>query len=69
MDPVKYHLYADDTQLYESLDPGNKTDVSSSFIAIHAFVTSRVEHFLVYCIDVIRIVANSGKYSHVKIIL
>ena len=27
---VKYHLCADDTQLYVSLNPGNKADVSSS---------------------------------------
>ena len=27
---VKYHLYADDTQLDVSLDPGNKADVSYS---------------------------------------
>ena len=27
---IKCHLYADDTQLYVSLDLGNKADVSSS---------------------------------------
>ena len=27
---VKCHLYGDDTQLYVSLDPGNKANVSSS---------------------------------------
>ena len=37
-DGVKHHLYADDTQLYVSLDPRNMADVSSALEYLENYI-------------------------------